>query len=118
MAICEYSRAVLCNGLGQYDEAFAAASAACADLREMVAHNWGMTELIESAVRTGRTALAAETLERLTMKAHACRTSWALGIEARSRALLSEGDGAERGFRAAVGHLSREIGRASCRERV
>jgi DNA-binding CsgD family transcriptional regulator len=107
VAICEYSHAVLCNGLGQYDEALAAARGACADPREMVAHNWGMTELIESAVRAGRTDLAAEALQRLTMKAQACRTDWALGIEARSRALLSTGDIAERGFREAVGHLSR-----------
>ena len=107
VAICEYSHAVLCNGLGQYDEALAAARGACADPREMVAHNWGMTELIESAARTGRTDLATETLQRLTTKAHACRTNWALGIEARSRALLSDGDTAERGFREAVDHLSR-----------
>ena len=107
VAICEYSHAVLCNGLGQYDEALAAARSACADPREMVAHNWGMTELIESAAQTGRTDLAKETLQRLTTKAYACRTNWALGIEARSRALLSDGDTAERGFREAVDHLSR-----------
>ena len=106
VAICEYSHAVLCNGLGQYDEALAAARGACADPTEMVAHNWGMVELIESAVRTGRTDLAAEALQRLTAKAQASRTDWALGIEARSRALLSTGDTAEREFREAVGHLS------------
>ncbi len=107
VAISEYSHAVLCNGLGQYDEALAAARGACADPREMVAHNWGMTELIESAARAGRTDLAADALQRLTTKAQACRTDWALGIAARSRALLSTGDIAERGFREAVGHLSR-----------
>src|SRR5260370_39394236 len=73
----------------------------------MVAHNWGMVELIESAMRTGRTDLAAEALQRLTTKAQACRTDWALGIEARSRALLSTADIAERAFREAVEHLSR-----------
>ncbi len=107
VAICEYSHAVLCNGLGQYDEALAAARGACADPAEMVAHNWGMVELIESAMRTGRTDLAAEALQRLTTKAQACRTDWALGIEARSRALLSTADIAERAFREAVEHLSR-----------
>jgi DNA-binding CsgD family transcriptional regulator len=107
VAISEYAHAVLCNGLGQYDEALAAARGACADPREMVAHNWGMTELIESAVRTGRTDLAADALQRLTAKAQACRTDWALGIAARSRALLSTGDIAERGFREAVEHLGR-----------
>jgi len=107
VAISEYSRAVLCNGLGRYDEALAAARGACADPREMVAHNWGMTELVESAVRTGRTDLAAEALQRLTAKAQACRTDWALGIAARSRALLSTGDTAERGFSEAIEHLGR-----------
>jgi len=112
VAICEYSHAVLCNGLGLYDEALAAAGGACADPTEMVAHNWGMIELIESAVRTGRTDLAAAALGRLAGKARACGTDWALGIEARSRALLSEPDMAERGFREAVEHLSRARVRA------
>jgi DNA-binding CsgD family transcriptional regulator len=107
VAICEYSHAVLCNGLGQHEEALAAARRACADPSEMVAHNWGMIELIEAATRTGRADLAAEALGRLTTKAHASGTDWVLGIEARSRALLSEGDTAERGFREAITHLHR-----------
>ncbi len=112
VAICEYAHAVLCNGLGLYDEALAAACGACADPTEMVAHNWGMIELVESAVRTGKTDLAADALDRLAGKARACGTDWALGIEARSRALLSEPDIAEREFREAVGHLSRAQVRA------
>ena len=105
VAICEYSRAVLFNGLGQHEEALAAARRACADPAEMVAHNWGMIELIEAAARTGRADLAAETLGRLSAKADACGTDWALGIEARSRALLSETDTAEHGFGEAIAHL-------------
>ena len=112
VAICEYAHAVLCNGLGLYDEALAAARGACADPTEMVAHNWGMIELVESAARTGRTDLAADALDRLAGKARACGTHWALGVEARSRALLSEPDMAERGFREAVEHLSRARVRA------
>ena len=112
VAICEYSHAVLCNGLGLYDEALAAARGACADPTEMVAHNWGMIELVESAARTGRTDLAAAALDRLAGKARTCGTDWALGLEARSRALLSDGDVAERGYREAVGHLSRARVRA------
>jgi DNA-binding NarL/FixJ family response regulator len=105
VAICEYSRAVLCNALGQYDEALTAARGACADPTEMVAHNWGMPELIESAVRTGRIDLAEDALHRLAWKARACGTDWALGIEARCRALLSDRDHAEREFRKAIQHL-------------
>jgi DNA-binding CsgD family transcriptional regulator len=112
VAICEYAHAVLCNGLGLYDEALAAARGACADPTEMVAHNWGMIELVESAARMGRTDLAAAALDRLAGKARACGADWALGLEARSRALLSDGDVAERGYREAVGHLSRARVRA------
>ena len=60
VAICEYSHAVLCNGLGEYDEALTAARGACADPAEMVAHNWSLAELIESAARAGMPDLAAD----------------------------------------------------------
>ena len=87
LAICEYARAVLCNGLGQYEEAVAARSAS--EYREVVAENWGLSELVEPATRTGRTDLATDALNSLASKAQATGTEWALGIEARSRALLS-----------------------------
>ena len=105
VAICEYAHAVLCNSLGQFDEAFNAAAEACADPSEMVAHNWGMPELIESAARTGHAAVAQQALERLAAKARACRTGWALGMEARCRALLSTGEAAEREFVKALEYL-------------
>jgi DNA-binding CsgD family transcriptional regulator len=106
VAISEYARAVLCNGLGQYEEALAAACSA-SGFREVVAENWGLSELIEPAVRTGRIDLATDALQRLAAKAGATGTGWALGIEARSRALLSEGDRADDLFRQAVEHLGR-----------
>src|SRR5262249_611195 len=107
VVICQYARAVLCNGLGQYAEALTAASGACADPTEMVAHNWGMIELIEAAVRMGRADVAEEALLRLTRKTQACGTDWALGIEARSRAQLSQPDLAEHEFRKAIGYLEK-----------
>ncbi|MER6593024.1 AAA family ATPase [Micromonospora purpureochromogenes] len=112
VAYSEYTHAILCNSLGQYEAALAAARRACADPEEIVAHNRGLTELIESATRTGRTDLAAEALDRLAGKARASGTDWALGVEARARALLCEGDDAEGRFRAAVEHLSRARVRA------
>jgi len=105
VAIAEYARAVLCNGLGRYDEALAAACAT-SDHREVVAENWGLSELVESATRTGRRDVAMDALERLTRKARATGADWALGIEARSRALLSDGGDAERAFREAIERLS------------
>ena len=53
VAISEYARAVLCNGSGQFEEALVAACAA-AEHQEVVAENWGLSELIEPATRTGR----------------------------------------------------------------
>jgi DNA-binding CsgD family transcriptional regulator len=105
LAVSEYARAVLCNGSSQYEEALLAASRAVQDQRQVAAENWGLAELIESATRVGKTDLAADALNRLAPKAQATGTDWALGIEARSRALLS-GDDAEILFRKAIAHLS------------
>ena len=105
VAISQYTRAVLCNGLGQYDEALVAARSA-SEYRELVAENWGLTELIESASRTGKFELASEAVDRLDRKAQATGTDWALAMLARSRALLSDGDEAEDLFRAAITGLA------------
>ena len=106
IAIGEYAHAVLCNGFGEYEDAFAAARRAIDD-RELVVPNWAMTELIESATRTGRFDVAADALHRLVAKAQASGTDWALGLALRSRALLSEGDLSEGSFHDAIEHLSR-----------
>jgi DNA-binding CsgD family transcriptional regulator len=111
LAICDYARAVVCNSLGQYDEALVAARSASA-FEEVVVENWGLSELVEPAVRTGRIDLATEALSRLAMKARAAGTGWALGIEARSRALVSDGDAADKLFQEAIEHLRRTRVRA------
>jgi DNA-binding CsgD family transcriptional regulator len=116
LAIGEYARAVMCNAAGEYEEALAAACTA-SDHREVVAENWGLSELVEPATRCGRTDLAEDAVARLAAKARSTRTDWALGIEARSRALLADGDDAERLFREAIERLGRtrvraELGRA------
>ena len=106
LAIAEYTRAVLCNGLGRYDEALLAARSA-AEHREVVAENWALSELVEAATRADATSRARDALERMSDKAHATATGWALGIEARSRALVSRGAAAEDAFREAVDRLDR-----------
>jgi DNA-binding CsgD family transcriptional regulator len=111
IAVGEYARAVLCNGLGEYEEALAAAVSAC-EYREAVVENWGLSELVEPATRTGQTDLATDALDRLATKARATGTAWALGIEARSRALLSQDDVADGLFRGAIEHLSQTRVRA------
>ncbi len=105
-AVVGYARAVLCAGLGRYDEAFVAARGACAGPHRLAATSWALAELVESAVRTGRTDVAREAHRRLAARAQASGTGWALGVEARARALLTEGGAAEEAFRAAVGSLA------------
>ncbi len=81
--------AVLYNGLGRYDEALAAARQACAH-EEVIAYGGGLAELIEAAVRCGRPDEAAGALELLRDRTRASGTDWALGTEARCRALVSD----------------------------
>ena len=65
-----------------------------------------LVELIEAAVRVGRPDAAASALDRLSERTQASGTDWALGIEAASRALLTQGRGADPLYREAVERLS------------
>jgi AAA ATPase-like protein len=73
LAVRDYAGAVLCNGQCQYDEARVAARSASA-FEEVVVENWGLSELLEPAVRTGRVDLAIAALSRLATKARAAGT--------------------------------------------
>ena len=106
IAISEYARAVLCNSAGQYEQALVAARSA-SEHQEVVAENWGLSELIEPASRTGRADLIVEGMERLDTKASATGTHWALGIQSRSRALVADDQRAESLFVEAIDHLGR-----------
>jgi tetratricopeptide (TPR) repeat protein len=68
--------------------------------------NWSLVELVEAGARSGKTEAAADALERLAQIA-ACCTDWALGTEARSRALVSEGEAAENIYQEAIRRLDR-----------
>jgi DNA-binding CsgD family transcriptional regulator len=104
MAGC--ARAVLFNGLARYEDALGAAVAACA--REGLGlYALALVELIEAAVRSGHPQLAASALDRLAERTRASNTDWAVGVEARSRALLSEGPVAQALYEEAVARLSR-----------
>jgi DNA-binding CsgD family transcriptional regulator len=106
-AIIQWSRALLNNGLGRYEEALAAAQQASAYPLELLYPTWGLVELIEAAVRSGKLGPAAEALRRLSEHTRASGTDWALGIEARSRALLRDNQAAERLYREAIERLAR-----------
>jgi DNA-binding CsgD family transcriptional regulator len=94
LTITEFLRGTLYLGLGRYDAALAAVGQA-EQYHEEGAAIWGLIELIEAAVRSGQPQLAGAALERVTEATRAGGTNWALSTEARCRALLSEGDGAE-----------------------
>jgi len=102
-----WARAQLYNSLGRYAEALAAAEQASEHPEELLFSTWGLVELIEAAVRSGKRQRAADALQRLTESTRACRTDWALGVEARSQALLSDGEVADRLYREAIDRLGR-----------
>jgi len=97
--------AALYNGLGRYADALAAARQA-GEHRHVFVSSWVWPELIEAG-RTGDRHVAGDALDRLAETARASGTDVGLGIEARSRALLSEGESAEGYYREAIGRLGR-----------
>ncbi len=79
--------ALLHNSYGQYGKALTAAWHACEHVDVMV-YGWALVELIEAGVRAGVQDEAADALDRLRERTHASGTEWALGTEARARALV------------------------------
>jgi DNA-binding CsgD family transcriptional regulator len=98
--------AVLLNSLGRHDEALAAARDA-AEPDDLGLLGWTLAELVEAAARAGEPGAASLALQRLSERTHASGTDWALGIEARSRALLSDSQAADGLFREAIHRLGR-----------
>jgi ATP/maltotriose-dependent transcriptional regulator MalT len=68
---------------------------------------WALPELVEAAARSGDAELARDALERLAEATRPCGTDFALGVEARCRALVSDGAAAEDLYRDAIDRLSR-----------
>jgi len=108
MAIyAHWAAAVLYNGLARYEDAVAAARQATSSTVEVFATVRALPELVEAAARAGEAELAREALERLTETTRPCGTNVPLGIEARSRALLSDGAAAEELYLEAIDRFSR-----------
>jgi DNA-binding CsgD family transcriptional regulator len=99
--------AALYNGLARYEDALLAAEQSAENPHELWFSTFAAVELIEAASRAGEVERAADALEWLSRTARAGGSDWGLGVEARSRALLSEGDAAERLYREAIERLQR-----------
>ncbi|MFI5610380.1 AAA family ATPase [Amycolatopsis sp. NPDC051903] len=105
-SLAQYATAVLGNGTGHYARAAEATRDSCMGDR-LELQGWSVVEFIEAAVRSGDRDAASTALERLSDHAFLTGTEWALGVEARSRALLREGRDAEDLYLEAIERLNR-----------
>ena len=102
-----WAAAVLYNGLGRYEEAASAAQQATSGAVNHWIYAWVLPELVEAAARGGDPGLARDALDRLAATTQPSGTDFALGIEARCRALLREGEAADECYREAIERLGR-----------
>jgi len=108
VAMAKWAAAVLHNGLGRYAQALAAAEEAIEHSGPLALAGWPMAELVEAAARSGQSGRADGAMRTLSRIAEAAGTDWALGVQARSQALLSD---QEELYQAAIDHLSRSRAR-------
>ncbi|MFC7111397.1 LuxR C-terminal-related transcriptional regulator [Nonomuraea rubra] len=114
-----WANAVLCNGLGRYEEAYVAAERGCENPQELGLSISSLVELVEAATRSGRPARAATAARHLDEMAQAAGTDWGLGTSALVRAQVSEGQAADALYREAIERLGRtEAGVARARSRL
>jgi tetratricopeptide (TPR) repeat protein len=107
ISVLDWSVAVLYNGLGRYEEACSAALRIAEHPQDLATSSWHLAELIEAAARAGAPERARDAHERLARMAQASGTEWALGIAARSRALLAGDERAEELYVEAIERLGR-----------
>jgi DNA-binding CsgD family transcriptional regulator len=117
MSVAEWANALLHNGLGRYPEAMRAAQQALHYQEYPGMHypgiaNWAAAELVEASARSGMTGIATDTYRWIAEMTSASGTNWALGVEARSCALVTEGNAAEGLYQDSIMHLNRSRVRA------
>jgi DNA-binding CsgD family transcriptional regulator len=101
--------AIDANARGDYHAALTAARSAAVP-GELGYACLALPELIEAASRAGEQESMHAAMTRLSAIAEAAQTDWALGVAARSRALLSSHDAAESHYREAIERLGRSLG--------
>jgi DNA-binding CsgD family transcriptional regulator len=107
ITVAEWANAMLNNGIANYDKAMITAQRAAEHATDIGVSPWGTVELIEAAVRGTMRETAAAALSQLGEMTSASGTDWALGLQARSCAQLSDGAEAERLYREAIEQLGR-----------
>src|ERR1700722_6820383 len=107
LGMAGYVTAVLNNGLGRYPAALDGARLACRH-DDLGYFNWSLAELVEAGFRSGAVEEAAAALRQLEERTRASGTDWALGVLARSQALLTDGPAAEALYREAIERLERD----------
>jgi DNA-binding CsgD family transcriptional regulator len=107
MTYARWVAAILFNGLGRYAEAAVAAEQASHYMPEVVISMWALPELVEAAARTGNSQLAARAVDELAKTTQPGGTDFGLGVEARCRALVSQGPAAEDLYREAIERFGR-----------
>jgi DNA-binding CsgD family transcriptional regulator len=105
--MARWAAAVLYNGLARYEEAASAASQVIANALGPWTSIWALPELVEAATRCGNRRLARDALDRLADSTQPAGNDFALGMEERCRALVTEGPAAENLYGEAIDRLSR-----------
>jgi DNA-binding CsgD family transcriptional regulator len=103
--LARWTAAILNNSIGRYPDALAMASPASDQIPGLYISTWMLPERIEAAMRSGQPEVAAAALKEFDEQAHPGNSHWGLGVRARSRAMLSEGDVAESLYREAIKRL-------------
>lgn len=106
VGLASYATALLYNGLGRYEAALVAAQRSC-EYEDLGLFGWSLIELVEAGARSGASELALAALSTLQGRTNSTGTDWALGSQARSQALLTEGDAAESHYVEAIERLER-----------
>lgn len=106
IAQAQFAAAILHTGLRQYDKAFAACSSAL-EYDDIALRGYILVEMVEAAIRSGHHSAAEAALDELAERAAASGSESALGLAARSRALIDNGPTAEAEYEVALASLRR-----------
>jgi DNA-binding CsgD family transcriptional regulator len=106
IAFCQWTLAVLYNGLGRHDEAFLAAQRACDTPEGLGVSIRSTVELVEAGAGTGRRDEVRDAVNRVVEMAEATGSAWAESSAFRVRALVAD-DEWDSLFRAAIDGLER-----------